>query len=78
MKIQKTKINNELHWKLIAETTEEKCILGGLRNHYFFGREDDNTFPEYDGIESEEIDDSLYYVTAIKFKCKKFNDWELC
>lgn len=71
MKIQQTTTDSKLHWKFIAETEEEKLILGALRNHYFLGLEDKGTFPQYDGMESEEIDASTY-VKAIKFSCKTF------
>ena len=51
----------------IPETVEEQQILGGLRNHFFFGDPNDKTFPEYDGVTS---DGNL--VTSLKLKYSLF------
>lgn len=67
MKLEKFTENNVTRVKFIAETKEEKLILGSLREHYFYGMNDDGTFPQYDGIDSEDN-----YVTAIKFKYNYF------
>jgi len=69
MKLEKIKNGSEVNFKFIAETEEEKRMLGDLRHHYFFGTDDDGTFPQYDGIESEDN-----YVTAMKFKYNLFNN----
>ena len=70
MKIQKTKTGDELHWKFIAETLQEKKILSELRGYYFWGFKKNGTFPKYDGREDDE---KGQYVQAIMFKCKTFN-----
>lgn len=67
MKLKKVKKGNEVNFKFIAETEEEKRMLGDLRQHYFYGMDDDGTFPQYDGIESENN-----FVTAMKFKYNQF------
>lgn len=67
MKIEKITVDNVTKIKFIADTLEEKLILGGLRNHYFFGFDDDGTYPKYDGKESEGN-----YVTALQFKYNSF------
>ena len=67
MKLKKVKNGNEVNFKFIAETEEEKRMLGDLRQHYFYGMNDDGTFPQYDGIESEDN-----FVTAMKFKYNQF------
>ena len=67
MKIERIIVNNVTKIKFIADTKEEKLILGDLRNHYFFGYDSDGTFPKYDGMESDNS-----YVTALKFKYNSF------
>ena len=67
MKLQKTTDGNTSKVTFIPETEEEKLIMGTLRNHYFFGIEENGTFPKYDGITVE--DD---YVTSMSFKFNKF------
>ena len=67
MKIEKITVNNVTKIEFIADTLEEKLILGGLRNHYFFGSDKDGTYPEYAGKKSEDN-----YVTAIVFKYSHF------
>lgn len=67
MKLEQIELNNEVVVKFIAETEDEKLILGGLRNHFFFGLPEKNTFPQYDGMESEDN-----YITAIKLKYSLF------
>ena len=67
MKIEKITEDNVTKIKFIADTQEEKLILGSLRNHYFFGGDDDGTYPEYDGMESDNN-----CVTALKFKYNSF------
>lgn len=67
MKVHKTNDGNEVRITFIPETEEEKLIMGTLRNHYFFGSTERGTFPEYDGITTEDN-----YVTSMKFKFKKF------
>ena len=67
MKLEKIKNGSEVKFKFIAETEKEKRMLGDLRQHYFFGMEEDGTFPQYDGIESEDN-----FVTAMKLKYNQF------
>lgn len=67
MKLQKTTSGNEIKVTFLPETDEEKRIMGTLRNHYFFGMDENGTYPEYDGITS---DDNL--VTSMSFKFNKF------
>ena len=67
MKLQKTTSGNEIKVTFIPETEEEKRIMGTLRNHYFFGMDENGTYPEYDGITSEDN-----YVTSMSFKFNKF------
>lgn len=67
MKLEKITEGNVTKVKFVAETKEEKLILGSLRQHYFFGGDEDGTFPQYDGIDSEDN-----YVTAMMFKYNHF------
>lgn len=67
MKLEKTKDGKVVKVTFIPETEEEKLIMGTLRNHYFFGIEENGTFPQYDGITSE---DNM--VTSMKFKFNVF------
>ncbi len=67
MKLQKTTDGNTSKVTFIPETEEEKRIMGTLRNHYFFGDDDDGTYPEYNGIT---IKDN--FVTSMCFKFKHF------
>ncbi len=67
MKVQKTKDGSEIKITFVPETEEEKRIMGTLRNHYFFGSKENETFPDYDGITSEDN-----YVTSMRFKFKVF------
>jgi hypothetical protein len=67
MKLEKIKNGSEVNFKFIAETEKEKRMLGDLRQHYFYGMDDDGTFPQYDGIEYEDN-----FVTAMKFKYNQF------
>lgn len=69
MKIQETKTGDELHWKFIAETLQEKEILSKLRYYYFWGLSEKETYPKYNGREDDEEGE---YVQAIMFKCKTF------
>lgn len=50
----------------IPETEEEKLIMGSLRNHYFFGSQENGTYPHYDGITSDDN-----YVTSMRFSIPK-------
>lgn len=67
MKLQCTTNGNESKVTFIPETREEKLIMGTLRNHYFYGNDKNGTYPEYDGITTEDN-----YVTSMSFKFKKF------
>ena len=67
MKLVTTNENGELKFKFIAETEQEKRQLGTLRNHFFFGAPEEGTYPDYDGMESEDK-----FVTAIRLKCNQF------
>jgi hypothetical protein len=67
MKLQKTTNGDESTVTFIPETKEEMCIMGNLRNHYFLGDDKDGTYPEYDGITTEDN-----YVTSMRFKFKRF------
>lgn len=68
MKLQKTREGNEVKITFIPETRDEQLIMGGFRNHWFFGLEEDGTYPEYDGITTEEN-----LVTSMSFKFVSFN-----
>ena len=68
MKIKKEKVNGKIYVTFVPETDEEKYIMGGLRNHYFFGSTESGTYPHYDGITSEND-----MVTSMKFSYKT---WE--
>ena len=67
MKVQKEKDGDDVKITFIPETEEEKLIMGTLRNHFFFGLPERNTYPEYAGITSEDN-----YVTSLRFKFKEF------
>lgn len=67
MKLQKTISGNEVKVTFIPETEEEKRLMGTLRNHYFYGLPEEGTYPEYDGITSEDN-----FVTSMSFKFNKF------
>lgn len=67
MKLEMIKNGSEVNFKFIAETEEEKRMLGSLRQHYFFGFNEDGTYPQYDGIDVEDN-----FVTAMKFKYNQF------
>ena len=67
MKLQKTTSGNEIKVTFLPETDEEKRIMGTLRNHYFFGMDENGTYPEYDGITSDDN-----FVTSMSFKFNKF------
>lgn len=68
MKLQKTKVGNEVKISFLPETEEEKRIMGALRDHYFFGLPEENTYPEYDGIRTEDN-----FVVEMRFKYQLFN-----
>lgn len=68
MKIQKTTDGITSKVTFIPETEEEKRIMGVLRNHYFWGSEEDKTYPMYDGITTEDK-----FVTSMSFK---FVPWD--
>ena len=67
MKLQKTTSGNEVKITFLPETEEEKRIMGTLRNHYFWGLPEEGTYPEYDGITTEDN-----FVTSMSFKFNKF------
>ena len=67
MRLQKTTNGNTSKVTFIPETEEEKLIMGTLRNHYFYGLTEEGTYPEYDGITTEDN-----YVTSMNFKFNKF------
>lgn len=67
MKLEKIKNGDECKITFMPETREEKLIMGTLRNHYFFGRPEKGTYPEYAGITTEED-----YVTSMSFTYKTF------
>lgn len=67
MKLEKVTEGIVTKIKFVAETEREKLILGDLRHHYFYGNDEDGTYPDYDGIDSEDN-----YVTAMKFKYNLF------
>lgn len=68
MKVQSVKEGEIRRITFVCETEEEQLIMGGLRNHYFFGLPEDGTYPEYDGITEENN-----RVTSMKFK---FKSWD--
>ena len=63
MKLQKTTDGSTSKVTFIPETEEEKRIMGTLRNHYFWGNDETGTYPQYDGITTEDN-----YVTSMSFK----------
>lgn len=67
MKLQKTTSENEIKITFLPETEEEKRIMGTLRNHYFWGLPKNGTYPEYDGITTEDN-----FVTSMSFKFNNF------
>ena len=67
MKLEKIINGDERKITFIPETEEEKLIMGNLRNHYFFGVPEENTYPEYAGITTEKN-----YVTSMSFTYKTF------
>ena len=75
IELKKTENNYLKGWELIAETVEEKHILGSIRNAEFFGFELNH--PEYDGYEDEVVNDDNgkehRYVTKVKYKIPKYN-----
>lgn len=70
MKIEEITNANAINFKFIAETEKEKRILGDLRTHFFYGMDDDKTYPKYDGCNIEDN-----YVTEIKFTMNKFKKY---
>ena len=68
MKVQKTRDGQFATITFVCETEEEMRIMGGLRNHYFWGSEEDGTYPQYDGITTKDN-----FVTSMKFK---FVSWD--
>lgn len=67
MKVQKQTDGKVSKVIFIPETEEEKRIMGTLRNHYFYGLPEEGTFPEYDGITTDDN-----FVTSMRFKFNKF------
>ena len=67
MKLQKTTSGNEIEVTFLPETEEEKRIMGTLRDHYFWGMDENRTYPEYDGITTEDN-----FVTSMSFKFNRF------
>lgn len=67
MKLQHTANGNEIKVTFIPETAEEKRIMGTLRNHYFWGLLEKGTYPNYDGITTEDN-----YVASMSFKFNQF------
>ena len=67
MKIQETTNGKERKVTFIPETENEKRIMGTLRNHYFWGMTENGTYPEYDGITTEDN-----FVTSMSFKFNLF------
>lgn len=69
MKILKHHFNeNETTIEFVAESQDERLILGDLRNHFFFGTRESKTFPKYDGMTSYDEN----HVHSIKLKFQKF------
>lgn len=58
-------------WDIIPENEDEQKVLGNIRNAYFFGLEDTQTYPEYDGMECEEKHNNRF-VTKLKFVIPKY------
>lgn len=67
MKLEKERDNNVTRIIFIPETEEEKLLMGTLRHHYFYGMDEDGTFPKYDGITTEDN-----YITSMAFKFLDF------
>ena len=67
MKVQKTKEINDVKITFIPENEEEMRIMGSLRNHFFYGMPEEKTYPDYDGITTENN-----FVTSLSLKFKEF------
>lgn len=77
MKIQllKTEDNHLKGWDIIPENEDEQLVLGSIRNAIFFGLDD--SYPRYDGRESEvkkdENGDNREYITKLMWRIPKYN-----
>lgn len=67
MKIEEITNGDAINFKFIAETEKEKRVLTILRTHFFYGMDNNGTYPKYDGCN---IKDG--YVTEIKFTMNEF------
>lgn len=69
MKLKKEKNGSEVKVTFIPETDEEKRIMGSLREHYFWGDDENGTYPQYGGITT---DTDGNFVTSMSFNYKLF------
>lgn len=67
MKLQKTSEGSKVEVIFVAETEEEKRILGSLRDHFFWGNPDDAIYPQYAGSTTEDN-----FVKSLHFEYKQF------
>lgn len=67
MKVQREKHGTEIKIVFIPENEEEMCVMGSLRNHFFYGMPEKKTYPDYDGITTENN-----FVTSLSLKFKEF------
>ena len=62
------KLGTTVGWEIIAETTEEKLILGSIRHAHFWAKSED--LIEYNGYIPDPEDDN--YVGVIKYATKAY------
>ena len=67
MKVQQSKDGHDVKITFVPENEEEKRIMGSLRNHFFYGMPEKKTYPDYDGVTTENN-----FVTSLSLKFKKF------
>ena len=69
MKVQKTKDGYNVKITFIPENEEEQRIMGSLRYHFFYGMPEDETYPDYAGVTTENN-----FVTSLSLKFNPFRD----
>lgn len=65
MKVQQSKDGHDVRITFVPENEEEKRIMGSLRNHFFLGLPEKKTYPDYDGVTTENN-----FVTSLSLKFK--------
>ena len=68
MNVELIENGTEIKIKFVPETEKEMRIMGTLRNHFFFGSKENNTYPQYDGKTSNEQN----FVTSLSLKFEAF------